>query len=54
MRMMASGMGKTLAEKTDRTPAEDDLLDLLTNGGSRVSLNNLKAPIEWVEQDRQS
>lgn len=54
MRMMAGGMGKTLAEKPDRTPAEDDLLDLLTNGGSRVSLSNLQAPIEWIEQDRQN
>ena len=47
MRMMVSTAGKALAEKADRTKAEDDMLDLMTNGGSRVSLKNLEEPIKW-------
>ena len=47
MRMMAFTVVKDLADKTDRTPTEDDLLDLMTNGGSRVSKENLEKPIKW-------
>ena len=47
MRMMTGSMAKTLAAKADRTPAEDDLLDLMRHGGSRVSLGNLAGPIQW-------
>lgn len=47
MSMMIKTAGKALAEKTDRTPEEDDMLDLMMNGGSRVSLENLAGPIEW-------
>ena len=47
MRMMAFTVEKDLADKTDRTPTEDDLLDLMTNGGSRVSKENLEKPIKW-------
>ena len=38
---------QTLAEKTDRTPDDDDMLDLNLHGGSRVSLENLAPVLDW-------
>ena len=32
-----------------RTPEEDDMLDMMINGGKRVSLQNLKAVTEWYK-----
>ena len=51
MTVMAKTAGKGLAEKKDRTPDEDAMLDLLTNGGSRVSEENLKAVLEWYGRE---
>ena len=50
--MIVKKAGKELAEKTNRTPKEDDMLDLMMNGGSRVSLENLDGPIQWYERIR--
>lgn len=50
MLMVTSTAGKALAEKIDRTPEEDDLLELMEHGGSRVSVENLAAPIQWYRQ----
>lgn len=52
MNMMVKTAGKSLAEKTDRTPEEDDLLEMMTNGKGRVCLENLKAIIEWYHNER--
>ncbi|MGN0358587.1 MAG: hypothetical protein ACI4E0_12400, partial [Blautia sp.] len=52
MSMMMKTAGKALAEKEERTPDEDDMLDLMMNGGSRVSMENLFGPIQWYEQVR--
>lgn len=41
--------GKQLANKTGRTPEEDDMLDMMVNGRKRVSLENLKAVTEWYK-----
>ena len=43
---------KKLAEKPDRTPEEDDLLDLLTKGGSRVSMSRLEGPVRWYLEEQ--
>ena len=51
MRMITGSMAKTLAAKADRTPGEDDLLDLMRHGGSRVSPENLAAPIRWCREN---
>ncbi|MGN0773958.1 MAG: flavodoxin domain-containing protein [Candidatus Ventricola sp.] len=51
MRMITSSTAKTLAAKADRTPEEDDLLDLMQHGGSRVSLEKLAAPIRWCREN---
>ena len=48
MTVMKKTAGKGLAEKENRTPEEDAMLDLLTNGGSRVSEENLAAVLEWL------
>lgn len=50
--MMKKTLGKELTEKADRTPEEDEMLDLLMNGGSRVSMENLSEPVKWYEQNR--
>ena len=49
MNVMVKTAGKGLANKTDRTPAEDDMLDMMVNGGKRVSLQNMKAITEWYK-----
>ena len=48
MTVMKKTAGKGLAEKENRTPEEGAMLDLLTNGGSRVSEENLAAVLEWL------
>ena len=47
MNVMVKTAGKGLTNKTDRTPEEDDMLDMMVNGGKRVSLQNMKAITEW-------
>ena len=53
MRLITKATAKKLAEKPDRTPEEDDLLDLLTNGGSRVSISRLEGPVRWYLEEQQ-
>ncbi|MGN0715032.1 MAG: hypothetical protein ACI4LN_04355 [Anaerovoracaceae bacterium] len=48
MQVMKKTVGKKLAEKADRTPDEEEMLDLLLHGGSRVSEENLAAVLEWM------
>ena len=50
MTIMIKTAGKGLAEKQDRTPDEDVMLEMLTQGGSRVSADNLAEVLAWVEQ----
>ena len=47
MEVMARTAGKGLADKKDRTPMEDTMLDMLLNGGSRVSPDNLSQVLAW-------
>lgn len=47
MTIMKNTAGKGLADKENRTPEEDALLDLLQNGGSRVSEENLNDVLAW-------
>ena len=49
MNVMVKIAGKGLANKIDRTPEEDDMLDMMVNGGKRVSLQNLNAVTEWYK-----
>ena len=47
MKMMKSTVGKGLADKQDRTPEEDAMLDLLLHGGNLVSSDNLNKLLAW-------
>lgn len=47
MNVMSKTVGKKLANKADRTLDEDDMLDILLHGGDRVSIENLKAVLDW-------
>lgn len=50
MNTMKRTMGKKLAEKQDKTADEQDMLDLLLHGGSRVSEENLCPVLEWCKK----
>ena len=47
MEIMVKAAGKSLAAKKDRTPAEDDMLDMMRCGGERVKAENLNAVLNW-------
>ena len=47
MEIMVKVSGKSLATKKDRTPAEDDMLDMMLHGGERVKAENLSAVLNW-------
>ena len=53
MTVMAKTVGRSLANKSGRTPEEDDMLDLMTNGGSRVSEDNLTAILAWFDAHKE-
>lgn len=56
-RLLMSRMGpmlaKSLLEKPDRTPEEDDMLALLQNNGDRVRPENLAAVLDWCAAQRE-
>ena len=47
LEIMVKTAGKGLAEKSDRTPEEDDMLDMMLHGGERVKAENLSAVLDW-------
>ena len=47
MLVMSKTVAKKLAAKPDRTPEENDMLELFQNGGNRVSLENLRPVLAW-------
>ncbi|MBQ1501107.1 MAG: hypothetical protein IIZ45_00635 [Firmicutes bacterium] len=50
MKTMANTVGKAIARKKERTADEEDMLELLTNGGDRVNADGLKPILDWWEQ----
>lgn len=52
MQMMKNFVGKKLAEKPDKTAEELDMLDLLENGGSRVSIDKLAPVLTWLSANK--
>ena len=52
MEIMVKTAGKALAEKKDRTPDEDDMLDMMLHGGERVKEENLGAVLDWYSAQR--
>ena len=49
MDVMVKTVGKALENKADRTPDEDDMLDMMLTGSERVKAENLSAVLEWYE-----
>ena len=47
MELMVRTAGKSLSEKKNRTPEEDDMLDMMCRGGERVKPEALKAVRDW-------
>ena len=47
MEIMVKTAGKGLDEKSDRTPEEDDKLDMMLHCGERVKAENLSAVLDW-------
>ena len=52
MEIMVKTVGKGLAAKKDRTPEEDDMLDMMLQGGERVKEENLGAVLDWCSAQR--
>lgn len=50
MKTMKATVGKGLADKQDKTPEEDAMLDLLLHGGNMVAANNLSDLVDWYNQ----
>ena len=49
MLVMSKTVVKKLAAKPDRTPDEEDMLDLFQNGGNRVSRENRRPVLAWYD-----
>ena len=47
MEIMVKTAGKGLAEKSDRTMEEDNMLDMMLHGGKRVKEENLSTVLDW-------
>ena len=43
---------KSTGEETDRTPEEEDMLDMMLHGGERVKIQNLQGVISWYNGKR--
>ena len=52
MKIMVKTAGKSLAKKKDRTPEENDMLDMMRCGGERVKEENLSAVLDWYSARR--
>ena len=52
MDIMVRTAGRALEKKADRTPEDDDMLDMMMNGSDRVKAQNLEELINWYESER--
>ena len=52
MELMVKTAGKGLAEKSDRSMEEDNMLDMMLHGGERVKEENLSAVLDWYSAQR--
>ena len=50
MELMVRTAGKSLSEKKNRTPEEDDMLVMMRRGGERVKPEALKAVLDWYHR----
>lgn len=49
MEMMVRTAGRSLEKKKDRSPEEDEMLDMMRHGGERVNAGHLKAVLDWYD-----
>lgn len=49
MGIMVKTAGKALGEKADRTPEEDEMLEMMMHGGNHVCMENLSAVLNWYD-----
>lgn len=54
MSVMVKTAGKGLSEKADRTADEDMMLQMMLHGGNYVSMENLKAVLDWYGEYKAS
>ena len=47
MSVMSKSAGKRLADKKNRTSEEEEILEMMLHGGSRVSEKNLSGVLDW-------
>ena len=52
MNVMVKTAGKALADKSDRTSEDDDMLDMMLNGSNRVKTDNLNDIIKWYDSNK--
>ena len=52
MEVMVKTVGKALSEKTDHTPEENDMLDMMLTGSPRVKAENLKDVLTWYDGEK--
>lgn len=52
MNVVVKTAGKRLANKKDRTPDEDRMLEMMLHGGNYVSEENLKSVLEWYDKEK--
>lgn len=52
MDVMIHTAGKALANKPDRTPEEDEMLDMMLHGGDRVATVHLADVLAWYDAQR--
>ena len=53
MEIMVKTAGRGLAAKENRTQEENDMLDMMLNGGKRVRFENLRAVFNWYVSQKQ-
>lgn len=52
MGLMVKTTGKALEQKADRTPGEEDMLNMLRGDGERVSADYLKDVLDWYDAQK--
>lgn len=52
MEIMVRTAGKKLAAKENRTPEENDMLDMMLHGSARVNRQNLHAVLDWYNTQK--
>ncbi|MGM9946886.1 hypothetical protein [Floccifex sp.] len=52
MKMVIKKMKKDLLKKNNRTDQENNMLDLMIHGGSRVCIENLSDVLSWYKEEK--